>query len=119
LLKQNPINTQREIAQAAAKVAGVKPTFTEYKGADAWKFVVSQNLHRRHLNETQRAGVAAKIANMPHGGAEYRTPNLENEKVTIPQAAKMLNVGKSTVATYRAVAAAMPESRNRPWGNFP
>jgi N6-adenosine-specific RNA methylase IME4 len=88
----------------AAAEASVKPVFVEYVGDDPLAFVLSHNLHRRHLNETQRAGVAAKLANMPRGGAEYRTPNLENEKVTIPQAAEMLNV-----ATYRAVAAAMPE----------
>lgn len=93
---------------AAAKVADVEPTFFEYDGGDLLSFVLSKNLHRRHLNETQRAGVAAKIANMNEGRPEKNSPNLES-KVSIPQAAEMLNVGKSTVATYKAVAAAMPE----------
>lgn len=95
---------------AAAKIAKVEPIYSEYDGVDLLSFVLSKNLHRRHLNETQRAGVAAKIANIEHGGdRKNQTPNLEFDKVSIPQAAEMLNVGKSTVATYKAVAAAMPE----------
>jgi ParB-like chromosome segregation protein Spo0J len=92
----------------AAAEASVKPVFVEYMGDDPLAFVLSHNLHRRHLNETQRAGVAAKLANMEVGQPKKYSPNLEN-KVTVPRAAEMLNVGKSTVATYRAVAAAMPE----------
>jgi len=93
----------------AAQETGVKPTFTEYHGDDPLGFVIQHNLTRRHLNETQRAGVAAKIANMEVGDNQYGSPNLETHKVSVPQAAEMLNVGKSTVATYRAVAAAAPE----------
>ena len=92
----------------AAAEASVIPSTVEYSGDDPLAFVLRHNLHRRHLNETQRAGVAAKIANMNEGRPQKNTPNLES-KVTVPQAAEMLNVGKSTVATYRAVAAAMPE----------
>jgi N6-adenosine-specific RNA methylase IME4/ParB-like chromosome segregation protein Spo0J len=96
----------------AAQTAGVTPVFVEYKGSDPLAFVVSHNLTRRHLNETQRAGVAAKLANMERTDTlkqGSRSPNLEDGKVSIPNAAEMLNVGKSTVATYKAVAAAMPE----------
>ena len=140
----------------AALVAGVTPATTEYKGDDPLSFVLRHNLTRRHLNETQRAGVAAKIANMTRGGdkpskkdSNFETPNLDNGNpcsdcgqktkylpadeppdtnyeylqcpacgytirgkkrgVTIPQAAEMMNVGKSTVAAYKAVAEAAPE----------
>jgi 16S rRNA G966 N2-methylase RsmD len=94
----------------AAAEASVKPVFIEYTGDDPLAFVLSHNLHRRHLNETQRAGVAAKIANMERGGdRKNQSPNSDFDKVSRQQAAEMLNVGKSTVATYRAVAAAMPE----------
>lgn len=95
----------------AAQVAGVTPLYTTYSGNDPLGFVLSHNLHRRHLNETQRAGVAAKIANMTGGertDIEHST-NSDKVKVSRQQAADMMNVGKSTVATYRAVAAAMPE----------
>jgi N6-adenosine-specific RNA methylase IME4 len=95
----------------AAAEASVKPVFVEYAGDDPLAFVLSHNLHRRHLNETQRAGVAAKIANMTGGERTdlQPSPNSDEVKVSRKQAAEMLNVGKSTVATYRAVAAAMPE----------
>jgi 16S rRNA G966 N2-methylase RsmD len=92
----------------ASQLAGIKPDFIEYDGDDPLGFVLRHNLNRRHLNETQRAGVAAKIANMNEGRPQKNSPNLES-KFSIPQAAAMLNVGKSTVATYKAVAAAMPE----------
>ncbi|MBM3182271.1 MAG: hypothetical protein FJZ86_18285 [Chloroflexi bacterium] len=114
---ENPITTYKgEILDGrnrfnASEKVGIIPMFVEYAGNDLLDFILSQNLHRRHLNETQRAGVAAKIANMTEGGdrKSNHSPNLESDKVSIPQAAEMLNVGKSTVATYRAVAAAAPE----------
>jgi hypothetical protein len=36
-----------------------------YDGDDPLAFVISQNLYRRHLNESQRAMIAAKLGNMP------------------------------------------------------
>lgn len=93
----------------ASQDAGVAPVFVEYDGDDPLAFVIRHNLTRRHLNETQRAGVAAKIANMPEGRPNKNSPNSDSLQVSRKQAAEMLNVGKSTVATYRAVAAAMPE----------
>jgi site-specific DNA-methyltransferase (adenine-specific) len=91
---------------------GLVPEYEEYTGEDALQYVISKNLHRRHLNETQRAGVASRMANMEHGGwrgNQWQAPNLELAKISIPEAAERMNVGKSTVATYRAVATVMPE----------
>ena len=51
----------------AAKAAGVEPTFTTYEGGDPLAFVIRHNLHRRHLNETQRGLVASRLANMERG----------------------------------------------------
>ena len=47
--------------------------FTQYEGDDALGFVVSKNLRRRHLNESQRAAIAAEIANMPEGLSQRST----------------------------------------------
>lgn len=56
------------------------------------------NLHRRHLNESQRQMVAARIANMPHGGDRKsdQSPNLDLDR-SADHAAKMLNVSRAGV----------------------
>jgi site-specific DNA-methyltransferase (adenine-specific) len=93
----------------AAGLAGVTPVFVTFKGNDPLEFIIRHNLKRRHLNETQRAGVAAKIANMRQGERTDLEPSANLQKVSQAKAAEMLNVGGRTVATYRAVAEAMPE----------
>jgi ParB-like chromosome segregation protein Spo0J len=51
----------------ACKAAGVEPQFLEFDGDDPLAFVLSMNLHRRHLSEAQRAMVAAEIATLGRG----------------------------------------------------
>jgi 16S rRNA G966 N2-methylase RsmD len=61
VLSGNQILDGRNRLQAC-KIAGVKPAFTQWKnGKDPVDWIISQNLHRRHLNEDQRAIVAAKL----------------------------------------------------------
>jgi len=43
-------------------------------------------------DESQRAVVAAKVANMPHGGEMYRAANLPIEAISQSEAAETLNV---------------------------
>ena len=52
---------------AACAMLGIEPETIEYVGDDPLGIVLSKNLHRRHLTESQRAVIAAKLANMPVG----------------------------------------------------
>ena len=77
----------------ACDQAGVAPRFVTFQGSDPVAFVLSANLHRRHLNESQRAMIAARLATMDRG----RPENASIDAITQPDAAKLLNVSRSTV----------------------
>src|SRR5262249_40334290 len=78
----------------ACEAARVEPTFTVYTGDDPVAYVVSLNLCRRHLNESQRAMVAANLANMRQGARTDLSPIGEMSQAS---AAELLNVGKRSV----------------------
>lgn len=64
-----------------------EPVYRELEDADPLAFVISANLQRRHLDESQRAMVASKLATLPLGanqGAQICAP-------TQSGAAEMLN----------------------------
>src|SRR5688572_9487566 len=46
---------------------GIEPRFVTFDGSDPLAFVISENVTRRHLNESQRAMVASRLANRPVG----------------------------------------------------
>lgn len=62
--------------------------------------VVSLNLHRRHLNESQRGMVAAKVATLKHG---QKPGDVEISTSTQTEAADLLNVSRETVIKARKV----------------
>jgi N6-adenosine-specific RNA methylase IME4 len=77
--------------------AGVEPRFVDYQGDDPVSYVISLNLRRRHLDESQRAMVAAKLATLRLGD------NQHSEGLPIGRGSKLLNVGERTVARAREV----------------
>lgn len=92
----------------ACERIGLMPESRVYRGddADVVAFVVSLNLHRRHLNESQRAMVAARIATLGRGGD--RGNQFTGGKAPIggmpqPKAAELLNVGERSVQRAREV----------------
>ncbi|MCL4780692.1 MAG: hypothetical protein KJ049_10905 [Gammaproteobacteria bacterium] len=73
----------------------------EYQGDDPAAFVVSLNLRRRHLDESQRAMVSGKLANLPHGVRADQSGKFAG--VTQAKAAEILNVSERSVRSARAV----------------
>ena len=63
-----------------------EPDYVQFAGKDPLAYVVSQNLCRRHLSESQRAMVAAAIIEL-HRDDDGRS------EITVAQVAKQLNVG--------------------------
>jgi ParB-like chromosome segregation protein Spo0J len=94
----------------ACEVLGIPCPLRAYEGkeSDLLAFVVSKNLHRRQMNESQRAIVAGKIANMRQGERTDLSPNLG--KVSTDNAAKLLNVSTGSVdSAKKVIAKAQPE----------
>ena len=88
----------------ACEAANVAPTYTVYTGDDPVSYVVSLNLRRRHLNESQRAMVAAKLAMLKLGD------NQHSEGPSIEEASRLLNVGHASVERAKTVQrAGIPE----------
>lgn len=85
----------------AARELGIEYPRVEYQGNDPLGFVISHNLKRRHLTESQRAMVAAKLAKMPQGA---RSDLAQISAMSQPQAAQMLNVSRASVQTAKQVA---------------
>lgn len=79
---------------AACLMLGIEPATVDYTGDDPLGFVLAKNLNRRHLNESQRAMVAAKIATLP----PYRPKSASIEALKSQQEiADALNVSRSSV----------------------
>lgn len=55
----------------AARETGATYRVVEFTGEDPVAYVISENLNRRHLTDSQRAMVAAKIAKLPKGANQH------------------------------------------------
>jgi hypothetical protein len=89
----------------ACQRAKVEPRFETFED-DPIAFAVSMNVKRRHMNEQQRAHVAAQIANMERGDPGCQRSDLGKPRsLSVNQAAKLLNVSPSTVSSAKTVLA--------------
>lgn len=89
----------------ACQELGIEPEFREFGGKDPFRFIVSQNLHRRHLTDSQRAAMAIRIANMTHGGDRKSDQVADRRLDAISQgeAAEVLNVSHRAVSRAKRV----------------
>lgn len=107
----------------ACELAGVEPRFVEWDGVGSpLAVVLSRNLHRRHLDESQRSIIAARAKGMfedeaaererahQFGQTAAKTPqNTATANLQLPgrtanaQAAELLNVSERSVASASRV----------------
>ncbi len=99
----------------ACAIAGVEPRFEVYTGSNPVGFIVSSNLKRRQLNESQRALIATRLATLGRGqrtafaGVPSPSDDLMRKIADLdsmmPQAvaAAALNVSKRSVQSARVV----------------
>ena len=89
----------------ACEAVGVTPareTWTGELGSEV-DYVISLNLARRHLDESQRAMVAARLATLPDGGAIYAKSGAQICAPSQPEAAARLQVSRRSVQYARLV----------------
>lgn len=90
---------------------GILPRTKVYDGDDVLQFVVSHNLHRRHLTDSQRVMIAARMAERKSG---YRTEtahhsiggdvaDISHIPPSINEAADLLEVKRAAVVTAKRI----------------
>src|SRR5262249_49169149 len=100
---ENKILDGRNRARACHAI-GIDPMRREFEGdyEAARAFVISENIKRRHLDESQRAMAAAKKANMRQG-ERTDLPSMEGRSISQDQAALQFFVGTSSVERAKRV----------------
>jgi N6-adenosine-specific RNA methylase IME4 len=85
---------------AACRFAEVEPVFAQFEGDDPLGFVLSHNLHRRHLTASQRAMVAAKLVDWDIGLNQHTAgaANLQTH-----EAARRLSISERAVAAAKRI----------------
>lgn len=85
----------------ASEIAGVNPATKPWHGKDPVAFIISANLHRRHLNPSQRSLIADDLAKLRQG--RQAKSQICDFATTQADAAKLLHVSKRTVESARKV----------------
>jgi N6-adenosine-specific RNA methylase IME4/ParB-like chromosome segregation protein Spo0J len=94
----------------ACKDADAKVKIEKYKGNDPVGYVLSANLKRRNLNESQRAMAAAELANWKLGDNQYTGGSANLQTLSLPDAARLVGVSTRSAASAASVREhAIPE----------
>ncbi|WP_433762030.1 MT-A70 family methyltransferase [Brucella anthropi] len=86
--------------QAACGLAGVDPVYAEFTGVDPLSFVLSKNLHRRHLSESQRALAAAMIVDWERG---INQTTAGSTNLSTRRAAEKLSISEMSVKSAKRI----------------
>jgi hypothetical protein len=109
--KSGRILDGRNRARACEKLGKI-PDYRTYEGDDPWGFSVSENMARRHLDESQRAMVAAKLVNTephrPKKSADLRT-------FSQPDAARRFNISERMVSSAVLLWGTAPRMAEEVW----
>jgi hypothetical protein len=105
----------------ACRELGIEPMLTAYGGINPAAFVLSSNVHRRHLTAGQQASVFAQVmlyaeANPPKVSGKLADCHVDDKPTgklagepTMQQVAKAAGVGERTLRDAKKVAAKDPE----------
>ena len=84
--------------------AGVEPRLEEFRDSDPLAYIISHNLRRRHLDVSQRAMIAVRLATMRQGErTDLQPPPANLPKVRQAEAARLLNVGDRSLRSAKTV----------------
>lgn len=97
----------------ACQVANVEPRFQEFTGSDIVQYVLSVNLHRRHLAQGQIAVITSLAQDwnkaQPRGGDRRSDQSRSNDFDTVEKRAAASGVHRDTQMKADKVAKASPE----------
>jgi len=89
----------------ACKEIGIEPETKVFNsGGDPLTFVLSENLRRRHLTASQRAALAAEVANMTHGGNRKMNQGTKSSfDKSNKQASELFQVGTTAIKEAKKI----------------
>lgn len=87
----------------ACLAADVFPRLEIFDGTDPVRFVIDKNIHRRHLNASQRAMIAAKLATLKSGQHPEAAVTAVTAALTQSEAGAMMDVARQTIGCARTI----------------
>ena len=114
VLLKDEILDGRNRYRACTKIS-VEPKYKQFEGDDPLAFVLSENLHRRHLTISQRAALAVEVANMTQSDAAHNT-NVKLgrsdeivQAISNKEASELFQVGTTSIKEAKAIKRDAPE----------
>lgn len=87
---------------------GIKPEWKQFTGEDPLAYVLSTNLHRRHLTASQRAALGAELATLKSGvHARWKGDNIVH--LSNDESSKKLQVSKTYIKLAKEIKRDTPE----------